>query len=111
MNEQQKQTLKTILAQFSDAEKQDLKAQMGIDLDTDIDPENMDPELSKLLIDSGVISAEPPNDAKPQLTQNSNADATCSFCGKSSAMVGTLITSPQGASICRKCIMQHQANK
>jgi hypothetical protein len=102
MNEQQKQQLKAILSKFSDKEKQDLKQQMGVDLDTELDPDNIDPELAKLLVDSGVLKK------KPSLSKVQGEGASCSFCGKSSDQVGALITSPQGASICRKCIMQYQ---
>ncbi|GLQ32593.1 ClpX C4-type zinc finger protein [Litoribrevibacter albus] len=102
MNEQQKQQLKAMLAQFSEQEKQDLKQQMGIDLDTELDPDNIDPELAKLLVDSGVLSS------RPKLSKVVGTDVSCSFCGKPSAEVGALITSPQGAKICRQCIIQYQ---
>lgn len=114
MNQQQIQQLKEILAQFSDAEKQDLKSQMGIDLDADLDPDNIDPELAKLLLDSGVLDhcdnhvnkdAEMPSPVTSKLTRNQSQDAACSFCHQPASKVGALITAPTGASICRKCII------
>ena len=115
MNEQQKQQIKRLLAQFSEQEKQDLKTQMGIDLDADLNPDTIDPELAKLLIGSGVVKdsgavKSEKKETNTHLTQTSDKNAACSFCGKSSAVVSSLITSPQGAAICRKCIMQHHAS-
>ena len=110
MNKQQIQQLKEILVQFSEAEKQDLKAQMGIDLDADLDPDNIDPELSKLLLDSGVLNnneltSKDGSVLKNKLTRTNKQDASCSFCHEPASKVGALITAPTGASICRKCII------
>ncbi|MFC3152998.1 ClpX C4-type zinc finger protein [Litoribrevibacter euphylliae] len=104
MNDEQKQQLKELLTHFTEQEKLDLKQQTGIDLDTDLDPDNIDPELAEILIDSGVL------DDRPQLSKVTGGDACCSFCGKSTADVGTLITSPTGAKICRQCILQYQSS-
>lgn len=103
MNDEQKQQLKDIISCFTEQEKQDLKQQTGIDLDTDLDPDNIDPELAEILIDSGVL------EKKTQLSKVSGGNASCSFCGKNTAEVGTLITSPSGAKICRHCILQYQS--
>ncbi len=102
MNEQQKHALRTLLAKFSEQEKQDLKKQLGIDLDTELDPDSIDPELAKLLIDSGSLVT------RPTLSKVQGGKTCCSFCGKHSDEVGALITSPQGAAICRHCIVQLQ---
>jgi len=105
MNEQQKQQLRDILSKFSAQEKQDLKQQMGVDLDTDLDPENIDPELASLLIDSGVLKE------KPSLSKVEGGNNHCSFCQQGSAEVGALITSPSGAKICRQCILRYQSTQ
>lgn len=102
MNDQQKQQLATLLSKFSEQEKIALKEQMGVDLEASLDPENIDPELANMLIESGALTN------KPDLTKVHGGNNQCSFCGGESSEVGALISSPSGAKICKRCILQYQ---